>query len=313
MTTEHQLPVPSPVLSIIAPVYNEPKAAALTATRLVEFWKSRDTPVEIIFVDDGSTDGTWQELAQVQGIRLLRHGVNKGYGAALKTGILASRSEYVAITDADSTYPIERIPDLLTLVRDKTLAMAVGARTGYKVHIPMLRRPAKWMITKLAGHLCGQRIPDLNSGLRVFRRTLALEYLDILPDGFSFTSTITMALLTNGHAVEYLPVNYAKRDGRSKIRPIHDTLNFIQLIVRMVMYFNPLRVFLPVSLVFFLLSLATVIYRAFHGGLAVVAIVFFIAGVQMLGIGMIADLIDQRIRMAKNRVNQQDDQKPYQR
>lgn len=288
-----------PKITIVVPVFNEPGSARVTAKRLVEQIKSYQHRAEIIFVDDGSADTTYAELASVQGIRLLRHSENKGYGAALKTGILASRSEWIAITDADSTYPVERIPDLLDMALKQELEMAVGARVGANVQIPLIRRPAKWLITKLACQLSGRSIPDLNSGLRVFRRETAKQYLDIFPDGFSFSSTITLAFISNGYAVEYLPVDYAKRSGRSKIRPIHDTLNFIQLIVRMVMYFNPLRVFIPLSLVFFTLSLATVIYRALFGGLAVASIVLFVAGVQILGIGMLADLIDQRIRLTK--------------
>jgi glycosyltransferase involved in cell wall biosynthesis len=286
--------------SIIVPAYNEGTMAAKTAAKLVEASKSYEESVEIIFIDDGSSDSTYSGLISVEGIRVIQHHTNQGYGAALKTGILASKSEWIAIIDADATYPIERIPDLLKMVRENELEMAVGARNGSNVHIPLIRKPAKWFITKLACFLSGKNIPDLNSGMRVFRRESAKEFLHIFPDGFSLSSTITLAFISNGYAVEYLPIDYHKREGRSKIRPIHDTLNFIQLIVRMIMYFNPLRVFIPFSLILFGLSFAAVIYRAYKGGLAVVSIVFFIAGLQMLATGMIADLIDQRMRLAKN-------------
>jgi glycosyltransferase involved in cell wall biosynthesis len=301
MNDKHLTESEGPFLTIIVPAYNEPESGAKTAASLLEAVQYFEEPVEIIFIDDGSTDSTYAELVRIKGIRVLRHVTNRGYGAALKTGILASSSEWIAITDADSTYPIERIAHLLKMARNDGLEMAIGARIGPNVHIPMVRRPVKWIITKLASFLSGRRIPDLNSGFRVFRRESAIEYLDILPDGFSFTSTITIAFISNGYMIDYLPIDYHKRTGRSKIKPIHDTLNFMQLIVRMVMYFNPLRVFLPISLAFFALSLAAVIYRAYHGGLAVVSIVFFIAGVQMLSIGMIADLIDQRIRLRRNK------------
>jgi glycosyltransferase involved in cell wall biosynthesis len=286
-------------LTIIVPTFNEQKSVAKTAAKLIEFSKSYKESIEIIFVDDGSTDNSYNELARFEGIRIIRHSTNKGYGAALKTGILASRSNWIAITDADSTYPIDRIQDLLEMAQKNDLAMAVGARTGSNVNVPLIRKPAKWFIIKLACILSGRSVPDLNSGLRVFRREIAKEFLEIFPDGFSFTSTITMALISNGYAVEYLPIDYHKRTGKSKIRPIYDTLNFIQLIIRLIMYFNPLRVFIPASLALFLLSLLAIIYRFFYGGLAVVSLVFFIAGIQMLSIGMIADLIDQRIRLTK--------------
>ncbi len=285
-------------LSIIVPVYNESEIAAEMIVELAKIAQDAERPIEVIVVDDGSTDGTSEELESIRNIRLLKHRSNRGYGASLKTGILASEAPWFAITDADGTYPNARIPELWKKAMDEDADMLVGARTGKTVHIPLVRRPAKWAITRLASYLSGENIPDLNSGLRIFKRATLMEYLGLMPEGFSFTTTSTLALLTNDHDVMYVPIDYSKRGGggSSKIRPIKDTLKFAQLIVRMVMYFNPLRVFLPISMMLFGASMITLVYRAVHGkGLVAVTVMLFIAGMQMLATGMLADLIDRRL------------------
>lgn len=289
-------------LSIVVPVYNEQGAVAATAEELLKVAETLGSASEVIFVDDSSTDGTSNILEKISGIRVITHPCNRGYGAALKTGICAAKYRWIAITDADCTYPNHKIPGLLEVAKDKQCDMVVGNRTGIKVHIPLIRRPAKWCMTKLASYLCGRSIPDLNSGLRIFERDTILEFIGILPEGFSFTTTITLALIANGRRVEYVPIEYHQRSGQSKIRPISDTLKFIQLIIRMVMYFNPLRVFVPISLTLFVGSLSALLYRMIRGrGLASLSVILFVAGIQVLTTGMIADLIDRRLLLANRR------------
>lgn len=290
----------SMAVSIVVPVYNEQHAVRHTAESLQAVAAALGPDAAIVLVDDGSTDGSGLVLDGLEGVQVRRHAANRGYGAALKTGIAATDSEWVVITDADGTYPHESIPALLARARAEQLDMVVGSRTGANAHVPWPRRPAKAFITWLGSYLCEQEIPDLNSGLRVLRRSALEPYLDILPDSFSFTTTITLAMLANGHPVAYAPIDYHPRTGRSKIRPLRDTLLFIQLIIRMVMYFNPLRVFMPASLLLFAASIAALIYRMVRGsGLAAVSVILFIAGVQVLTTGMIADLIDRRFRLAR--------------
>ena len=174
--------------------------------------------------------------------------------------------------------------------------MVFGARTWKNVQIPAIRRPAKWMLNRLAEYLADTRIPDLNSGMRLFRRDEARAMFNILPGGFSFTTTITLAMLTTDREVRFVPIDYLKRTGRSKIRPIHDTLNFLQLILRTVLYFNPLRIFLPIALFFLFASIAVFIYSwvALEKILDTTVVILFVAFVQMLSIGMLADIIDKR-------------------
>ena len=283
-------------LSIIIPVYNEEKNIKKTIYKIDTILKKSDLKnYEIIVVDDCSNDSTNQTLKQSKiNFNLIEHERNMGYGASIKSGIKKSKYNVIAITDADGTYPIEEIPEMYKKIKD--FDMVVGSRTGKSVKIPFIRKPAKWFIGKLANYLAGFKIPDINSGLRLFKKEDALRFFKILPNGFSFTTTITLAMLTNDMQIKYIPINYMKRKGKSKIRPIRDTLNFIQLIIRTVMYFNPLKMFVPVSLILLLISLIVFIYSylALPKILDTTVAILFISSIQILAIGMLADMINKR-------------------
>ncbi len=276
-------------VSIVIPAYNEEEGI----TEVVHQIQALPEPVELIIVDDGSTDRTG-ERAAAAGARVIRHPQNRGYGASLKTGILASRGPSVVITDADGTYPNERIPDLISRLEENE--MVVGARTGSNVAIPWIRRPAKWFLNRLADYLSETKIPDLNSGLRAFRRETVLRFFGILPSGFSFTTTITLAMHANDLRVAYLPIDYHARQGRSKIRPFQDTLNFLALIIRTILYFRPLKIFLPVSGLLFLAAAGILVYSALFTEKIMDASVSItlMTAFQMGAIGLLADLIDKR-------------------
>jgi len=283
-------------ISVVVPVYNEGKSIDSTILTLNSVMASTGVDFEIIFVNDGSSDNSGDVLKnKVDLIKLVEHRSNRGYGAALKSGIRIAKYEIIVITDADGTYPNEIIPDLINKIYKKD--MIVGARTGAKVAIPLIRKPAKWFLNKLANYLSGIKIPDLNSGLRVMRKNIIKKYFHLLPDGFSFTTTITLAMASDSYQIEYVPIDYLKRDGKSKIRPIHDTLNFIQLIVRTILYFNPLKVFMPIGLILISLSFGLLMYRIFVDlAFGVTIIVLFLAGIQLLALGIIADLIVRRTK-----------------
>ena len=286
-----------PGVSIIIPAYNEEQGIGPVLERLQQVMADSGLTYEVIVVDDGSQDSTARVAGRYEGVRVLRHRANRGYGGALKTGIRHAQHELVCITDADGTYPNERIPDLVNrLVRDGC-DMVVGARTGNEVAIPLIRRPAKWAIGRLANFVAGEYIPDLNSGLRIFRREAALRLFSMLPDGFSFTTTITLAMLTNGYLVDYAPINYHARIGRSKIRPIQDTFSFVQLVFRIALYFAPLKVFLPLSALMLLVALSWALFSRFVlGQLADVStLVIAMTGIQVAVVGMLAELINRRL------------------
>jgi glycosyltransferase involved in cell wall biosynthesis len=284
-------------LSIVIPVFNEEKALPQTIAffdRLV-----RENPdIEVIFVDDGSTDGSAGILSSSQdhSFRVIRHAKNKGYGASLKTGLQRARSEYFCITDADGSYPNEKIPSLFERLLEEDAAMIVGQRTGKALDPGLFRKSSKFALRKLAEHLSRETIADFNSGLRIAKRSLVLRALGYLPDGFSFTTTLTLFFLSTSQPIVYVPIEYHARQGRSKIRPIRDTMNFIQLIIRTIMFFNPLRVFLPLSLIFMGLSFSVLLISTLLGKVMdITSVVLFVTGIQLLALGLLADLIDKRL------------------
>ena len=287
--TEATAPGDAPLAgcSVVVPAFNEAEGIVPTLRELREVLGKLERPWELIVVDDGSTDGT-ADLAAGEGATVLRAPRNRGYGAALKTGISKARYDLIVITDADGTYPAGAIPALLERAADYD--MVVGSRTGAEVRIPAVRRPAKWFLARLASYLAGERIPDLNSGLRVVKRALVERFEHILPSGFSFTTTITLAALCSDALVHYHPIDYRARMGSSKIRPFH-AVDFLVLILRTVVFFNPLKVFLPVGAVLFLIGFAKFVWDLFVGNFSETVVMGFLGAVLVWSVGLLSDQI----------------------
>jgi glycosyltransferase involved in cell wall biosynthesis len=284
-------------VSVVVPAYNEERGIRGVLIELRTLAVECGGELEVIVVDDGSTDGTASILDAERGrdtvpVRVLRSEHNRGYGYSLKIGIREAIHPIVVITDADGTYPNARIPELVMRVREGA-AMAVGARSLGSGSVPLSRKPAKWVLNKLANFLAGRRVPDYNSGLRAMRKDLVSRFESILPDGFSFTTTITLAALTNGYPVEFIPIDYGKREGKSKIRPIRDTVNFFNLIVRTVLYFRPLKVFLPAALILYATGIMVACRDLYENGriqIGDVPVALWIGGVQVVIVGFLSDL-----------------------
>ena len=283
-------------ISIIIPVYNEEIAVFPTLEELHNIFKDTAINYEILVVNDGSNDNTNLILKSASAkytFTLIEHQVNRGYGAAIKTGIKNSNSDYIAITDADGTYPNKELPRMLELMDGND--MVVGARP-FK-NLPSKTKPAKWIINKLANYVTNCQIPDINSGLRIFKREVFLSFLGIIPNGFSLTTTITLGMLSGGYNVKFVPIDYFKREGQSKIKPIQDTLRFITLIIKLSLYFAPLKIFLPIS--GFLLLTAIIwapISWFFFGKIADMSTLLLILfSIQIAVISLIAELINHRI------------------
>lgn len=272
-------------VSVVIPAFNEEGHVAEQVRRLHDELEASGWTFELIVVDDGSDDDTASAAAST-GARVLRHTENLGYGAALKRGIDAARHDWILIIDADGTYPVESVPDLLREAEGRD--MVVGARTGERVEVPLVRRPAKWFLRRLAGYLAGRRLPDLNSGLRLMRRSLVERYRHLLPDGFSFTTTITLAATCNGHPVAYVPIDYRSRMGVSKIRP-HHAFDFSLLILRTIVFFNPLKVFLPAGGLLALAGGAKFAYDVAVGDLSESAVLAFLGAMVIWAVGLLAD------------------------
>jgi glycosyltransferase involved in cell wall biosynthesis len=280
-------------VDIIIPIYNEEESAPNVIKEIKNTFNDSNFKFKITVVDDGSTDNSYDKIKDLCH-NVIRNKVNKGYGAAIKKAIRHTDGDLIVIIDADGTYPPGAIPKLLEKLDD--FDMIVGARTGKDVKIPFLRKPAKFIFSKLANYLSEYKIPDLNSGLRAFTRKSVEQYLHLIPNGYSLTMTVTLAYLCDGLDVEYIPIDYHKRIGKSKIKPLRDTKNFIFTILRTIMYFNPLKICLPLSLILASLSLGVLIYtakyldRIMDGTVAVLAI----ASIQLIVIGLLADMITKR-------------------
>ena len=277
-------------ITIIIPVYNEEKTIAEDIDVIVKTMEKTNYEYEIIVVDDGSTDKTAQIVKAKKRVELVQHSYNRGVGAARKAGILKAKGEIIVMTDGDGTYPNQDIPKLLSYMNDYD--MVVGARTGENIQWPLMRRPARWFIRKLASYLMVTKIPDLNSGLRIFKKDLSRKFFNILPENHSWVSTITLAFLANGYSIKYVPIDYYKREGKSTIHPIKDTYNFISLVIRTVMYFNPLRVFLPLTALIIISAIIRTLYDAIvlHR-IKESDIMLFLTGLIIGVLGLLADLI----------------------
>ena len=275
------------MISIIVPIYNEQYSVENTLSRIKKVMKGRK--YESIDVNDCSTDRSSEIFQWIKGIKVVNHMRNKGYGAILKSGIREASGDWIMITDADGTYPIEEMPKLCDL--SSKYDMVIGARR-MSGHVPFLRRPAKWVLKKLASFVAGYRIPDLNSGLRIFRKDACMKFWHLYPAGFSFTSTITVGFLTHDYDVKFIPIDYFTRKGKSKIHPINDFIGFNKLILKLALFFRPLKIFIPLSSCVFLFGLGIFIYGIYLN-------VFFeqtfimvtLSAFQIFVFGLIAEMI----------------------
>jgi glycosyltransferase involved in cell wall biosynthesis len=278
--------------SVVLPAFDEEHGLLATLEGLRDVLGRSDRAYEIIVVNDGSTDATPRLLAACADVTVIHHGHNRGYGAALKAGIRAAHHPLVVVMDADGTYPAAAIPTLVD--QCDTADMVVGARIGRNVHSTPARSVAKWCFRQFAEWITRTRIPDLNSGLRAFHRAVAERFMDVLPDGFSFTTTITIASILERFVVRFEAVDYMPRIGRSKVRPVRDTLRIARQLLRLGLRFAPFRTSVSIALP---LLVASAVVSAYHlltpGHVGAADLASPTAGVLMLAIGLAAE---QRVR-----------------
>jgi glycosyltransferase involved in cell wall biosynthesis len=282
-------------VSIIIPAFNEEQGLPRVLAALDD-WKQRGA--EIVVIDDGSTDGT-RAVAENAGVCVIHHRTNKGYGAALKSGIRAARGDIIVTMDSDGQHDPADIERLLQELKDAD--MVVGMR-GKGSHTPSLRKPGKWVLAQVANYLAETSIPDLNSGLRAVRVGTVKRFLHILPNGFSFSTTLTLALFKEGYNVAYVPITAAPRAGKSTVKPLRDGLNTILLIVRTIALFDPLKVFLPASALLFLVGIGYWILDSFYvhrPNIPSGAVILLVSAVVVFMFGILADQVSA-IRREKN-------------
>ncbi len=279
-------------VSVVLPVYNEKGHLRDEVARISAALDTSPYSYEIIVVDDGSDDGSGEQIDALVGdhVRLIRFAHNHGSGAARKAGSAAARGRVVVWTDVDMTYPNDEIPRLVKELDG--VDQVVGARTSQGTYRP-LRRPAQWAIRSLAEYLSGTKIPDLNTGMRAFRADVLRQFLHLFPTGFSHVTTVTMAFLANGYTLKYVPIDYFERAGTSKFHWRRDTQLYVLQIVRMILSYNPLRVFLPIGFVLGVVGMAKLGYdwvdKDFR--LASNTLLLLFASFQVLAIGLLADLV----------------------
>jgi glycosyltransferase involved in cell wall biosynthesis len=280
--------VAAPYVTIILPCYNEEGHVIEEVERICAAMDASGYSYELLAIDDASTDATLARLYEAQPnfpwMEIVPFRRNGGSGVVRRLGTERARGEIVVWTDADMTYPNERIPEFVQLLeKDTTVDQVVGARTSEQ----------GTYIRKFAERLTSARIPDLNSGLRAFRREVSLPYLRLLPPGFSCVTTITVAFLANQHEVYYVPIEYSKRAGRSKFKFVTDAYRYILQILRMTMYFNPLKVLMPLALFLLGVGVAKGIYdvSAHPVKVAVDTVLVFVTGLLIASLALLADLI----------------------
>jgi glycosyltransferase involved in cell wall biosynthesis len=283
-------------VSVVLPVYNERGHLREEIDRIRRALTASPYSFEIIVVDDGSDDGSETDLPTIEGIRLIRHNRNRGSGSARRTGTRAARGRVVVWTDVDMTYPNDEIPMLVKELDGYD--QVVGARRTEAGTQRVFRVPAKWFIRRLASYLTETDIPDLNSGLRAFRRDVGVQYVHQLPAGFSCVTTLTMSFLANGYSVKYVPIDYRPRAGTSKFHWWRDTKRYLMQVVRMSLSYNPLKVFLPVGLILLAIGLGKLVYdwvdKDFR--LAANTLLILFASLQAITVGLLADLVVRATR-----------------
>ncbi len=275
-------------ISIIIPVFNEEAAIGNTLEGLVASgWSER---AKILVVDDGSTDSTAEVVSRYP-VRLLRHGGNRGYGAALKTGIRAATTEHVLIMDSDGQHTAEMLE---AIVREMpNYDMVIGERAAGS-HQVRSRKFGKWIIRVVGEYLVEQKLPDYNSGLRSFKRSAINNLLHIMPNGFSFSTTSTLAFINLGRSIGLVPIQARPRVGRpSNVRPGRDGSKTLMLLLRIVMLFNPMKIFLPAASIMGVWGLAVALMDIFgrHARVSNGAVTVMVFAMLLFFIGLLADQV----------------------
>lgn len=271
-------------VSVVIPAYNEEKSLPVLLAELNKL----DAVNEIIIVDDGSTDNTGR-IAEYLGATVIKHPYRKGNGASVKTGIRNANSDVVVLMDADLQHNPKEIPNLLAFIAEYD--MVVGARIVNR-HGSFHRNIANKFYNKFASYLTKFAILDLTSGFRAVRKNIAMKFLYLLPNRFSYPTTMTLALLRAGHSIKYVPIQANKRTGQSKISILDDGFKFVLIILKIIVLFSPLRVFLPMSLGFLGIGIAYYGYTFFtRHQFSIASVLFLITGVLLFMLGLISEQI----------------------
>jgi glycosyltransferase involved in cell wall biosynthesis len=273
-------------ISIVIPAFNEAEAVG-TVVRNV---KQALPQCELIVVDDGSTDST-AEIARNAGAKVVSHVSNTGYGAAIKSGLLRATGVKVLFCDADGQHRAEDVKRIAELGIQHDIV--VGVRDN-RSHVNWRRVPGKWFLRRFADFLAGERIPDLNCGLRLFKKEILLQYLHLLPQGFSLSTTSTFAMIKGGYQIVWEPITAAHRTGTSQVRQWKHGPSTLLLMVRLTVLFQPLRVFLFIAVLLLALAIASATWNLVlskGATIGMLPVIFAIATLQVFLFGLLCDQI----------------------
>lgn len=283
------------MISVVIPAYNEENAIEKIIKEIEKVMKKNklDKGFEIIVVNDGSTDNT-KNVAEKCGAVVINNPTNMGYGFSLKRGIKQAKNETIVITDADLTYPFTSVPEMIKK-KNEGFDLVVGARTGKYYKQSFFKSFLRRLMKHLVQFVSGKKIKDINSGLRVFDKSLVMKYFPRLCDTFSFTTSQTLAYLMNNHFVCYIDIPYNKRIGKSKIKLFRDSLKSLRYILEACVYYNPLKIFTLLSVILIILSIIGFIFSHFvgiHAGY-ILGIGGLLLSIVVFSIGLLAVILKQ--------------------
>ena len=282
------------MISVVIPVYNEEKSIKNTISEIKKVLKKNKLKnSEIIIVNDGSTDNTLKELEKCN-VVIINNPINMGYGFSIKRGIKAAKNETIVITDADSTYPFDAVPKMLE-VKNKGFDLVVGARKGKYYRQSIFKSILRFFLKKFVEFVSGKKIDDINSGLRIFDKSLVMKYFPRLCNTFSFTTSQTLAYLMNNHFVTYVDIKYNKRKGKSKVKLLRDSLISLRYILESCVYYNPFKIFTLLSVICIFLSIIGFIFSHFaniHAGY-ILGIGGLLLSIVVFSFGLLAVILKQ--------------------
>lgn len=276
------------MLSLVIPAFNEQEGIGAVLKSLMDLKEAR-SDVEVIVVNDGSTDNT-AEIIRSFDVRLVEHRNRKGYGAALKSGIRTSQGAYIVLCDSDGQHRLEDIQRVIELAPHYDMVVGARAKGSYRQTNRIL---GKTILTLVANYLAGEKISDINSGLRSFKKDLIVKYLHLLPDSFSASTTSTMIFLKCRYDILWTPIKTVRRSGKSSVRQLRHGLYTLFLLLRIVTLFHPLKVFFPMAGV---LAIAGTVWGIIYlptGGFSVFSAILILSGLIVFMFGLLCDQVSQ--------------------